>query len=134
MIEPVEFIGPKTFLRVVGSNRVYGGEWWFDESLLQRIGQTYSRVFFGREKKEVIRTALRDVLALAATWNKMTEVWALKVPPAEALHGYQSRATPQALFCGLPISPVNRMLTGRATQIFFPVKNPLWVEQYGSLA
>jgi len=132
-IEPVEFAGPKTFLRIVGSNRVYGGEWWFDEAVLQRINQAYSRVFFGVERTQAVRAALREILALAATWNKMAELWALKLPPGEVLLGYQSRARSQSLFSGLPVSPANRMLAGGAMQIFFPVKNPFWIERYGNL-
>jgi hypothetical protein len=133
-IESIEYRGPVIFLRVVGKNRVYGGEWWFEESLLERIDQAYSRIFVGREKTQAIRTTLREVLALASTWNKMSELWALKLPAGEILSGYQSRAMPQSLFYGLPVSPANKMLAGGAKQIFFPVKNPLWIEQYGSLA
>lgn len=132
-IEPVEFKGPLIFLRVVGKNRVYGGQWWFEESLLHRINQNYSRIFFGRERRQAIRVALREVLALSFTWNKMTEVWALKLPIGEKISGYRSAAVPQSLFHGLPISPCNRLLSGGAQQIFFPAKNPLWIEQYGSL-
>jgi hypothetical protein len=136
-IEAVDIKGPATLLRVVGSaNRVYGGEWWFEESLLTRLDQAYSRVAFGSEKTQAVRAILREALALSATWNRMTEIWALEIPAAQAVSAYQSQAAGQALFHGLPFSgsTVNRMLVGGAKQFFVPVKNPLWVTRYGTLS
>jgi hypothetical protein len=134
-IEPVDYRGPVTFLRAVGTNnRVFGGEWWFEEALLHRVDHAYSRMLFGEEKARAIRRLLRDGLALSVTWNKMAEFWALEVPAGESLRGYRSRAAPQSLFSGLPVSAANQLLTGGATQIFFPVKNPLWIRAFGSLA
>lgn len=133
-IERVEFKGPATFLRVVGMNRVYGGEWWFEKSLLEKLDQAYSRVFFSHDKAQAVRAILREALALSFTKNRMTEIWALELPAGEVLVGYKSRAASQSLFWGLPVSAANRMLVGGANQIFFPVKNPLWVKQYGTLS
>jgi hypothetical protein len=136
-IVPIVIRGPATLLRVAGtSNRVYGGEWWFEESLLRRLDDAYSRIFDGREQTQAVRAILRETLALSFTWNKMTEIWALRVPAGQTLSGYASHAASQALFCGVPVSTsrVNRMLVGGARQYFFPVKNPLWVTRYGTLA
>jgi hypothetical protein len=134
-IETVDCNGPVTLLRTTAlGNRVYGGEWWFEEVLLQHLDRASSRIFFGEEKVKAIRHRLRDALALSATWNKMTELWALEIPVGESLRGYRSRAVAQTLFSGLPVSASNRLLTGGATQVFFPVKNPLWVKALGRLA
>lgn len=133
-IEAVDCRGPMTFLRAVGTNnRAYGGEWWFEEQLLQNLERSFSRIVFADERARTLRGLLREGLALSATWNKMTELWALEVPAGESLRGYRSRATSQALFHGLPVSAANRLLAGGATQIFFPVKNPLWVRALGNL-
>jgi hypothetical protein len=131
-----EFRGPKLFLRVVGAvGRPFSGEWWFDADLLSRLEAAYSRVYFqSADKKRAIRDMLRELLAVSTEWNAMTEVWALELPPGEKISGYVGPGAPQKLFANLPLSAQgNRMLVGRAEQIFFPVKNPLWVKQYSNL-
>jgi hypothetical protein len=131
-----EFRGPKLFLRVVGrTNRAYSGEWWFDADLLSRIEAAYSRIYFqSADKKRAIRDMLRELLAVSTEWNTITEVWALALPAGEKISGYVGKGTPQKLFADLPLSAEgNRMLVGRAEQVFFPVKNPLWVKQYSQL-
>lgn len=134
-IEAVDFRGPSTFFRAVGmANRVYGGQWWFEEALLLKLDRAYSRIMFGDEKVRAVQHLLREGLALSNTWNKMTELWMLELPPGETLRGYRSRAVPQTLFGGLPVSMTNRMLVGGSTQIFFPVKNPFWVRTVGTLS
>lgn len=136
-IDSIELKGPMTLLRVVGhNNRVYGGEWWFEESLLQQIERGHSRILFGCARTQAVRAILREALALSFSWNKMTEVWALELPAGQSLQGFQSRAARQSLFYGLPVSAstANRMLVGGAKQFFFPVKNPLWVKRYGTLS
>ncbi|MDQ3951126.1 MAG: hypothetical protein M3282_12400 [Gemmatimonadota bacterium] len=131
-----EFRGPKLFLRVVGpANRAYSGAWWFDADLLSGVEAAFSRVYFqSADKKRAIRDMLRELLAVSAEWNAMTEVWALAVPPGEKISGYVGKGAPQKLFADLPLpAKGNRMLVGQAEQVFFPVKNPLWVKQYSNL-
>jgi hypothetical protein len=128
--------GPRTFLRVVGAtNRAYSGEWWFDVELLETIEKNLSRLFLpNQDRKEVVRTALREVLAVSAEWNQMTEVWCLDVPKGESLKAYTGPGAPQQLFANLPLSNKgNRALAGGADQYFFVVKNPMWVTQYDVL-
>lgn len=81
-----------------------------------------------------LKDMLRELLAVSTEWNTITEVWALALPAGEKISAYVGKSTPQKLFANLPLSAEgNRMLVGRAEQIFFPVKNPLWVKQYSQL-
>jgi hypothetical protein len=128
--------GPRTFLRVVGAtNRAYSGEWWFDVELLETIEKNLSRLFLpNQDRNEVVRMVLREVLAVSAEWNQMTEVWCLDVPKAESLKAYIGPGAPQQLFANLPLSNKgNRALAGSADQYFFVVKNPMWVTRYDVL-
>ena len=131
-----DFLGPMLFLRVVGpANRAYSGEWWFDATLLDTIETAYSRIYFtSADKKRVVRDLLREWLAVANEWNKISEIWALEIPAGQAIRGYSGPGNPQKLFANLHLSDKgNRLLAGRARQIFFPVKNPLWVKQFQDL-
>ena len=132
-----DYVGPKLFLRVVGpANRVYSGEWWFDAGLLDTLDAAYSRLYFSApDKQRVLREMLRELLAVSNEWNRMTQVWALDVPPGQTIRGYSGAGSPQQLFANLSLTAKgNRMLLGKARQFFFPVKNPLWVKQYQNLA
>lgn len=52
----------------------------------------------------------------------------------ERLTGYSGIGTPQRLFGSIPLTAKgNRLLVGRARQIFFPVKNPLCVKHFRDL-
>jgi hypothetical protein len=78
---------------------------------------------------------LRELLAIANDWNKISEIWALELPSGQVIRGYWGPGSPQKLFANLPLSQKgNRMLVGKARQVFFPVKNPLWVKHYQNLA
>jgi hypothetical protein len=131
------FSGPKLFLRVLGatSRRAYRGEWWFDADLLNNLEASYSRIYFNSsDKKQAIRDMLRELLAISVEWNRIEEVWALVLPAGESISGFVGEGAPQKLFANLPLSAKgNRMLVGKARQIFFPVKNPLWIERYRDL-
>jgi hypothetical protein len=132
-----EFVGPRLFLRVVGSwNRAYSGDWWFDADILHRLEAAYARIYFqSADKRAVLRDMLRELLAITTEWNEMNEVWALALPAGERLVGYVGRGAPQKLFGNRPLTAgKNRMLVGQAEQIFFPpVHSPLWVTKYHSL-
>lgn len=131
-----EFLGQKLFLRVVGAaNRAYSGEWWFDASILENMERNYSRLFFNdQEMKAALRAMLREILAISNEWNNMEEVWVLALPAGEKLTGYSGIGTPQKLFGSVPLTAKgNRMLVGRVRQVFFPVKNPLWVKKFMGL-
>lgn len=130
------FVGPKMFLRVVGAgNRSYGGEWWFDADLLDSLDRAYQRLYFNRlERDGAIRALLREALAITTEWNTLDEVWSLVLPPGETLAGYSGIGTRQPLLGRLPITgPGNRMLVGGVRQIWFPVKNPFWVQLHRHL-
>lgn len=132
-----DYFGPMLFMRVVGlANRAYSGEWWFDASILDTLDATYSRIYFtAPERKRVLRDMLRELLAISNEWNRISEVWVLELPAGQTIRGYTGPGTPQKLFADLPLTAEgNRMLVGKARQVFFPVKNPLWVKQYQSLA
>jgi hypothetical protein len=132
-----DYSGPKLFLRVVGAtNRTYSGEWWFDVAILDSLDAAYSRIYFNAlDKKQALRDMLRELLAISNEWNKISEVWALELPSGQNIRGYVGPGNPQKLFADLPLTEKgNRMLVGQAQQIFFPVKNPLWVKQYQNLA
>jgi len=137
-VKKENFVGPQIFLRLIGSTtrKLYGGEWWFDASLLNTLETNYSRIFFtSAERKRVIRDMLRELLAISTDWNQIAEVWALELPPGQNLKGYSGLGLPQKLFNALPLTDkANRMLVGKARQVYFPVKNPLWVVKYQNLA
>ena len=131
------YVGPKLFLRVVGpANRAYSGEWWFDADLHSNLEAAYSRIYFqAADRKAAIRDMLRELLAVSKEWNQITEVWALELPPAERLVGFSAPGTPAKLFASVPLTQQgNRLLVGKARQIFLPMKNPLWVKLYQRLA
>lgn len=131
-----DYFGPRLFLRVVGSaNRSYSGEWWFDPSLFDALNAAYSRIYFtAADKKVALRDMLRELLAISNEWNRISEVWALELPPGQTIRGYSGPGNPQKLFDNLPLNAEgNRMLVGKARQIYFPVKNPLWVKSYQNL-
>jgi len=135
-VSPEDFTGPKLFLRVVGpTNRAYSGEWWFDASLLNRLQANYSRIYFSTpDKKRALRDMVREFLAISDEWNKIAEVWVLELPAGQSIRGYSGAGSPQKLFANLPLTAEgNRMLVGKARQIFFPVKNPFWIKHYQSL-
>lgn len=132
-----QFVGPKVFLRVAGpDNRVYSGEWWFDADQYDTIEASYSRVYFhAADRKAAVRDLLRELLAVSKEWNSMTEIWALELPPAEKIIGFSGIGTRQKLFANLPLTEKgNRLLVGKARQVFFPIKNPLWVRKFQNLA
>jgi hypothetical protein len=135
VIQRVEFTGPKQFLRVVGENKVFAGAWWFDIALLDTLEKSYSRIYFNdSEKKQAIRDILREVLALSVKWNRIQEIWMLELPANEKISGFSSHAAPQKLFHDLPLSAMgNRILAGRARQIYFPVKDPFRITRYSVL-
>jgi hypothetical protein len=132
-----EFTGPRLFLRVAGpKNAAYGGEWWFNADVLDRLDRAYSRIYFERrEKDEAIRNMLREGLAISHDFrNAISEVWALELPAGSRIVGYTAKGEPQKLFGNLPISAHgNRRLVGGVEQIYFPVKDPFWVKQYRNL-
>lgn len=131
-----EYVGPKVFLRVVGlTNRVYSGEWWFDADQFNHLDHIYSRIFFqSSDRKMAIRNILREILALQREWNSIEQVWALELPAGEKVIAFSSIVAPQKLFGSLPLTDRgNRMLVGRARQIYFPFKNPLWIKEYPHL-
>jgi len=133
-----DYVGPRLFLRVVGptTQRFYSGEWWFDAGLLDTLEAGFSRIYFdGADRKRALRDMLRELLAISHEWNQITEVWALELPPGQTIRGYAGPGTPQKLFANLPLSARgNRLLVGRARQVWFPVKNPLWVKVYRQFA
>ena len=136
-IKKTVFRGPKVFLRVSGKdkNRIYTGEWWFDMDLLSTLERSYSRIYFNdSDKRKVIRDMLREFLAISTGWNAIEEIWALELPPGDEITGFESKVARQKLFHDLPLSSQgNRMLVGQANQIFFPMKNPLWITRYRDL-
>ncbi len=132
-----DYSGPRLFLRVVGpANRAYSGEWWFDAKLHDTLHAAYARIYFTTsDKKRALRDMLREILAISNEWNRITEVWVLELPAGQTIRGYSGPGNPQKLFANLPLTAEgNRLLAGKARQVFFPVKNPLWVKQYQSLA
>jgi hypothetical protein len=133
---PEDYHGPALFLRVVGpTNRAYSGEWWFEAKLLDDLDSAFSRIYFNDvDKKRVLRDMLRDLLAVSQEWNMIHEVWALELPQGQVLRGYWGSGNAQQLIAGAPLSAKgNRKLVGKARQIFFPVKNPLWIRRYQNL-
>ena len=110
-----DFSGPMLFLRVTGpANRAYSGERWFDASLLNTLETAYSRIYFNtQDRKRVLRDMLRELLAIANDWNKISEIWALELPAGQVIRGYWGPGSLQKLFANLPLRDKgNRILVG----------------------
>jgi hypothetical protein len=76
------------------------------------------------DRRDVIRECLREVTAVTTEWNAMTEIWCLALPAGASLTGLASTVRPQPKFRA---RPVRSQLVGGAEQVYFVVKNPLWV-------
>jgi hypothetical protein len=120
----VVFTGPKRFLRGVGpSNRVYSGEWWFEESLLIRVESALSRIPLSEDhRRAATEGQIRSGLALPERWNALSELWVLELPGGEHITGLVGKASEQPILPG----GLSRVLSGGETQIYFPVRNPFW--------
>lgn len=135
-VTPEDYHGRRVFLRVIGdNNQAYRGAWWFDASILDELDVVFSRTYFSyADRNRAVRDMLREVLAVSEEWNTISEVWALELPAGEMLRGYYGPGNPQKLFANLPLTDrANRMLVGKMQQVYFPVKNPLWVHLFQRL-
>jgi hypothetical protein len=87
-----------------------------DVSLLRGLENAF-RVFISQLliRKEAIRNLLRELLAISKEWNLKEKVWALEVPPGQAVKAFKAMDSPQKLFNDIPLSAMgNRMLVDRA--------------------
>ena len=131
-----EFRGPKLFLRVVGrTNRAYSGEWWFDADLLSRLEAAYSRIYFqSADRQRAIGTCCASYSRCLPSGTRSPRFGRSRSRPERRSRPMWARARRKSSSPTLPLSAEgNRMLVGRAEQVFFPVKNPLWVKQYSQL-
>lgn len=136
-----EFIGPHNFYRAAGRNaagrlgRAYGGEWWADESVLVEIANKLQRAegWMSHDQRQRAWPAhYRALTALSEDWNDMSEMFKLELPSGASLMGLIGPAKDQPEFSAASLNPPhnpNRILIGGAEQIFFRVKNPLWVHK-----
>jgi hypothetical protein len=124
--QPREFRGPIRLYRAAGPRNNPFGEWWFSEDQLAHI-ERISRLHAPADRREVIRACLREVTAVTTEWNAMTEIWCLALPAGATLTGLVSTVKPQPKFQAQPAGP---KLVGGAEQVYFVVKNPLWVTLY----
>lgn len=128
-----EFVGPQRFLRATGfQNAAFSGSWWFAERTLLEIRGELGRVPLPDGLRQAaIRGRLRSALAVSLDWNPMSELWLLDLPPGERLAGLVGRAKFQPIHSRRDLRhDSERILSGGEEQIYFPVKNPLWVWRY----
>lgn len=135
-----QFAGPLRFFRAVGAkdplkplaNNSYG-DWWFEEDLVRRLECQVGRVFFtDEERRRSFSDTIRAGLAIAYEWdNPMSEYWILELPAGARLTGLTGTAAPQPHAAKPhPKYDWTRTLPGGLPQVYFPVKNPLWVKRY----
>lgn len=131
--QPVEFVGPKRFLRASGPrNTAFSGSWWFEEKVLLRLEKELSRIPLPEEQRQqAMQGRLRSGLAVSVDWNPLSEIWILELPAGERLPGLMGRTRAQPVYSAKhPEHDPKRILAGEEIQIYFPVKNPLWVRRY----
>jgi len=131
--EAVEFVGPKRFLRAAGpQNSVFGGSWWFEEKVLIDLENAASRVpLSARPRSNLIQRGLREKLAVSVDWNPFSEMWILELPAGERVTGLAGRTAFQPIFSVKhPLHDSKQILSGGGIQIYFLVKNPLWIRRY----
>jgi hypothetical protein len=138
-VQVYQYKGPHRFYRAAGLNasgrmaRAYGGEWWADESALIEIAQKLERAKYWMtrpEKERAWPAQYRALTALSVDWNDMSEMFVLELPVGEEIEGLVGAAKEQPEFSiGDPHGRhnPNRILVGQAEQVFFKVKNPLWI-------
>jgi hypothetical protein len=138
--EPHKFMGPKRFFRGVGAkdpaqplrNNSFG-DWWFEEGVVKTLELQLARVFFTEEeRRRSFSDSIRAGLAIAYDWeNPLSEYWMLDLPASARLTGLVGPASAQ-YHAQKPNGKYDwtRKLPGGLTQIYFPVKNPLWVQRY----
>ena len=135
-----QFIGPRRFFRGLGPkdpthpfrNNAFGN-WWFEESAVRQLELQLARVFFtDAELRRSFSDSIRAGLAIAYEWeNPLSEYWMLDLPDGARLTGLVGPAAPQPHAAKPhPKYDWTRTLRGGLMQIYFPVKNPLWVRRY----
>ena len=137
---PERFAGPKRFFRGVGAKDLLKplrnnsfGDWWFEEAVVRTLELQLARVFFTEEeRRRSFSDTVRAGLAIAYDWeNALSEYWMLELPAGTRLTGLVGPAAPQ-YHAQKPNRKYDwtRTLPGGLMQIYFPVKNPLWVKRY----
>jgi hypothetical protein len=132
-----EFRGPHRLYRAAGWDSTRGrmaspyGAWWADEEILVRIGARLDQ-FEGWLPDHLLKRAwpahYRGLLALCRDWNDMQEVYQLDLPAADTVQGLVGATAPQPEFSHQdPRSRKTPMYAGGGEQVYFKVKNPLWV-------
>ena len=136
-----KYTGPHRFYRAAGKNaagglaRAYGGEWWADESTLLEIARKLERAKYWMTKPERVRAwpaQYRALTALSQDWNDMSEMFVMELSPGEVIEGLAGPAKEQPEFSTadpLGRHDPNLVLVGNAEQVFFKVKNPLWIHK-----
>jgi len=137
----LRYVGPHRFYRAAGRNAngesaaAYSGQWWADETVLLQIGSHLEVAQLWMSSDERLRAwpaQYRALTALSGDWNDMSEMFVMELPAGEELEGLVGPAREQAEFSAkdpLGRHDANRVLPGGAEQIFFKVKNPLWVRR-----
>ena len=72
----------------------------------------------------------RALTALSRDWNGIGAIFVMELPAGEEIEGLAGPAKEQPEFSvGDPLGrhDPNRVLVGKAEQVFFKVKNPLWI-------
>jgi hypothetical protein len=146
------YTGPHRFYRAVGRDargrqaNAYGGAWWADENVLIAIAGRLERAAWldAAERRRAWPVQYRVLTALCEDWNDMSEMFVLALPAGEVVEALAGPAAAQPEFSASDARhDPNRILAGgdpRLTrrkgysaagpieQVFFTVKNPLWIE------
>jgi hypothetical protein len=135
------YSGPHRFYRAAGKTakgdlaRAYGGEWWADESVLLEIARKLESAqhwMTNSERERAWPAQYRALTALSRDWNDMSEMFMLELPVGEKIEGLAGLAKEQpefSVYDPMKRHDPNRVFVGNAEQIFFKVKNPLWIHK-----
>lgn len=140
-LQVYSYSGPHRFYRAAGLNavgrqaRAYGGEWWADEGVLIEIARRLERSKYWvthAERQKAWPAQYRALTALCEDWNNMDEIFALELPAGDQLEGLAGTAREQpefSIYDPRGRHHPDRILVGGAEQVFFKVKNPLWIHK-----
>ena len=134
------FTGPHRFYRAAGHEasgqltNAYSGRWWIDEGVLLEIANRLDRAscLSDQEQAQAWPAQFRALTAVSEDWNDFSEIFELKLPPNESIEGLAGIVKTQPQYSVNDPhgrhNP-NRVLLGGGEQVFFKVKNPLWIER-----
>ena len=130
------FTGPAEFIRGTGKDakgrqaRAYGGGYWVNAEVISKIDAGLAH-FIGwisaKQLQQMKQGRYRAGSAVCDDWNDFAEFHKMVVPGGETIEGLAGPIKEQPLNSGMALGPTTPMLKGGFEQVYFRVKNPLWI-------